>query len=186
MKNLQAAAMLLALTILLGGCSSLGTPEERATLFERNGTDLVVDHQNGISHTFKSINDADRGCRSPSPDVVMGSSNSFSESIPLKLMGSEQASESSQFDAAMLGGRSPSVLISREILFRGCELASNHQLSTDQALALFRDSLEKIAVIVQTMKQEPGTAANFSEGSASTLPPTPSTTTVSTDGAGTN
>lgn len=186
MNTLRAAAILVALTTFLGGCSSLRTPVERSTIFDRNGTDLVVDHQNGISHTFKSANDADRGCRSPSPDVVMGSSSAFSESVPLKLMGSEQASASKQFDTAMLGGRSPSVLISREILFRGCELASNHQLSTEQALALFRDSLDKIAVIVQTTRQEVGTAAGSSEGSASSVLTPPAATPQSTSAAGTN
>lgn len=167
MRTWHAAAVAVALSALLGGCSSLETPQQRSTLFDRQGTDVVVDHQNGVAYTFKSANDTDKGCRSPSPDVVVGSSTAFNESMPLKLLGSEQAAGNTQFDTAMLGGRSPTVLISREILFRGCELASNYPLTTEQVLALFRDSLEKIVLIVQTAKPQSGTPPGSTAGSAS-------------------
>lgn len=172
MKNLQTAILGAAVVTLLSGCGSFRTPEARSTIYDRDGTDLVIDHQSGISHTFKAANDIERDCRSPSPDVVVGSSKSFNESVPLRIMGNEQASGSSQFDTATLGGRSPAVLIAREILYRGCELASNYQLSVDQVLLLFKDSLEKIVLITQVPAQSAGTLPGASgSAAASTVPP---------------
>lgn len=160
----------------LAGCSALRGPEATASIFDRNGTDVVIDHQNGISYHITAVATQEKICRSPQPDVVVGTSEAVSESMPLKALGGEQASVSSQFDAVNLGGRNPAVLIVREILYRGCELAANHALSAEQNLALFRESLDKIVQIAQIPMQGAGTAAAISAGGATAAPlqPTPS------------
>lgn len=154
----------------LSGCGALRGPEATASVFDRDGTDVVIDHQNGISYHITPAATREKVCRSSQPDVVVGSSEAISESMPLKALGGEQASVSSQFDAVNLGGRSPAVLIVREILYRGCELAANHALTADQSLALFRESLDKIVQIAQFGMQSVGTAASISAGAATAAP----------------
>lgn len=161
----------------LSGCGALRGPEATASVFDRNGTDVVIDHQNGIAYHITAAMTQEKVCRSSQPDVVVGTSEAISESAPLKALGSEQASVSSQFDAVNLGGRNPAVLIVREIFYRGCELAANHDLSADQSLALFRESLDKIVQIAQIPMQSAGTAAAISAGGATAAPLQPIPTT---------
>jgi hypothetical protein len=155
---------------LLAGCGALRGPEATASVFDRNGTDVVVDHQNGIAYHITPATALEKVCRSPAPDVVVGTSAAVSESMPLKALGGEQASVSSQFDAVNLGGRNPAVLIVREIFYRGCELAINHDLSAEQSLALFRETLDRTVQIAQIPMQSPGTVAAISAGAATAAP----------------
>ncbi|NBS12685.1 MAG: hypothetical protein EBS77_08505 [Gammaproteobacteria bacterium] len=157
------------ISVVLTGCGSFTNHPERAILFEREGSDLILNHQTGEAFSFIENRVGEYVCKSPSPDVVVGASVSFSDSIPVtKLLGGE-ASGSDEFDTASLGGRSPSVLLAREILYRGCELSANHKLSVDQAIELFENSLEKVVAIAEASSQVAGTAA-ASSGAEATAP----------------
>ena len=160
---------MVVISAVLTGCGSFANNPERAVLFERDGSDLILNHQTGEAYAFIENRAGEYVCKSPSPDVVVGASVSFSDSIPVtKLLGGE-ASGSDEFDTASLGGRSPSVLLAREILYRGCELSANYQLSVDQAIDLFQNSLEKVVAIAEASAQVAGTEA-ASSGAAATAP----------------
>lgn len=173
---------MVAISAVLTGCGSFANHPERAVLFERDGSDLILNHQTGEAYSFIENRAGEYVCKSPSPDVVVGASVSFSDSIPVtKLLGGE-ASGSDEFDTASLGGRSPSVLLAREIFYRGCELSANYQLSVDQAIELFENSLEKVVAIAEASAQVAGTGA-ASSGAGATAPAINSALSSPTDAA---
>lgn len=147
----SAAIVLLALTAACAGnpfadgVSSVQTDDD-IEMFTRNPElDVVV---------FKSPDDVEKFCMSAETDAVPTASIGFA----LSYSGST-ASEESGIGAGALGGRSAAVLISRDILYRTCEITLNYNLSKDEALALFNTALEKVQAVA---------AADPSAGSAAT------------------
>ena len=121
------------------GVSSVHTDGD-VEMFTRNPElDVVV---------FKSPGDVERFCMSAETDAVPTDSVGFA----LSYRGA-QASETSGAGAGILGGRSASVLISRDILYRTCEITLNYDLQKDEALALFRLALEKVQAVAATDSQ---------------------------------
>ena len=139
--NLQSACRLLASTVaaalLLGisGCSSIGISDsQQARQFDRQGIDVVLDHSIGVGFVFKDEKTRERVCRTPGPDFTTGEGAGAN----LGLQGGPQVGFSNNFNAMNMGGRSPGVLVLREILYRACELVLNTDASPEQALAIYK------------------------------------------------
>ena len=101
----------------------LSTPASSANVFVLNkNTDFMI-------------------CTEPQPDV--GFSQSESGKIGATIAGNADSigmSEGSQENS--LGGRSPSVLMSREMFFRVCEFSRNYNLTKEEALQLFLKAMD--------------------------------------------
>ena len=67
------------------------------------------------------------------------------------------------------GGRSESVLITREILYRTCEFILNHDLNQAQAIALYQQALST-AQAISTSNTMTGTTAVDETASAPAAP----------------
>ena len=67
---------------------------------------------------------------------------------------------------AALGGRSPAVLISREIMYRTCELYVNGRMSKEESISIFKSSLDRVVEVTKaqiaqgTTTQISGTVGN--------------------------
>ena len=75
-----------------------------------------------------------------------------------------------------LGGRNPAVLITRELMYRACELSNNLNLSTPETLKLYRDVMN---VIVQISSAQSGTgvaATAATPAAPQVVAPTPAAT----------
>ena len=93
---------------------------------------------------FQDPSDRELFCQGPTPDAAPA----YAESLSL---GSTSAAVGGAEDVAagILGGRSPSVLIARELLYRACEFSLNYRLDRDEAMALYQQTLaliERIAI----------------------------------------
>lgn len=64
----------------------------------------------------------------------------------------ENVGANSGSGALSLGGRDPLVLITRELMYRVCELSLNHNLSKEETLALYKHFLEKLITIAPLTK----------------------------------
>lgn len=130
--------------LALSGCAALQPPPE-GKIFERGGVSMVVIPGGSRETYFSDPKALERHCRAPSPDVSITSSDGFSLGLPSPAgRGGKAVSEDDSTGALALGGRSPAVLISRELLYRACELASNLNLPPDQTLRLFRDVMDVV------------------------------------------
>jgi hypothetical protein len=69
--------------------------------------------------------------------------------MPSASSGTNSLTESQGFSATTLGGRTPSVLSTREILYRICEMTSNLQLNSEDTVKAYLSALDKITEIIK-------------------------------------
>lgn len=137
--------MVLSATLALGlsGCAAISPPPQ-GTLFERDGVSMVVIPGGSRETYFSDAKSMERHCRAPSPDVSVTASEGVSFSMPSLTGKGMGLNEDASSGSLSLGGRNPAVLITRELLYRACELSNNLNLPSDQALSLFRDTMDAI------------------------------------------
>lgn len=149
-KRFSLATML---TLLLASCSMTGgVGEDIKILHERPGIDVVLIPASYGATYFTSEMSGERHCRAPDPDVTVQSSAGVS-------LG-DGAGDSIGFndgEAAMgLGGRSPDLLITRELMYRACELTSNLNTDKETTIALYERFLK---AIIEISKSQTGDGA---------------------------
>jgi hypothetical protein len=156
--------------VLISACSGVGK-QEQIHFIDRGGIDIFTDLQNGVNYGIVPASSGDKLCRSPSPDALAGES----DSTALSFMGDNLGADES-FNVQALGGRSPEVLITRELMYRLCELTVNVHLSNEDALKLYDDTIGKITDMVKSVAAETGTSSSGFSGTVSmeTLPSTSS------------
>lgn len=83
-------------------------------------------------------------CSLPQPDSSFDQKDGDSFELSLVSVKDKQVSDSEDSEEVELAGRTPAVLISRELFFRACEFSSNYQLTKDEAKALYMKTLEGV------------------------------------------
>ena len=73
--------------------------------------------------------------------------------------GAEETSDGAGESAVGLGGRNPAVLITRELLYRACEISINHNLSKEETLEVYYRFLNAAIDISKTQTSQ-GTASD--------------------------
>jgi len=152
------------LSTLIVGCSTFGgSTSGQATLFDRSGIDIVIDHNNGIGYIISDAKETEKFCKSPSPDALSGQSSGISLGIPTPV-GGTSIGDNSGISSVGLGGRSPAVLVTREIMYRFCEFDTNHRLNTVDAINLFRETVSKVVELSKALALSQGVAATNTTG----------------------
>ncbi len=105
---------------LLSSCASMGLPKE-GTIFERKGVSVLLIAPEMRDVYFNDPSSLERHCRAPGPDVSIESSSGVSLGVSIAGDADKISDGSSQAGLA-LGGRNPAVLITRELMYRACEL----------------------------------------------------------------
>ena len=129
----------------MAGCASK-IPETR--IIERNGITAFVSTDDHKVAYIKSHGNLDRVCASWESDAVATDETGISFGLSSATGQSENIGEVSGRGELGLGGRSPVVLMSREFLYRACELSNNLNSSpqtTIEIYKMFLKSLENIA-----------------------------------------
>lgn len=158
LKFIQISGIVSCLTLLT---SCAGTELEQVHYTDRQGTDIVSNLHNGESYMIVPTKSDEYSCRSPAPDVLAA----LSESSGFSLFG-KSAGLNESFSAESLGGRSPEVLVTRELMARLCELTSNVELSNAEILKIYTDAIGKITDMVKTVGVEQGTVVSGSVDNA--------------------
>ena len=83
-------------------------------------------------------------CAQPAPDAAYDQSEGGDFSIALINTGSDDGGVSEASEDIELAGRTPSVLITRELFFRVCEFSNNFDLTKEEALNLFKQTLTTV------------------------------------------
>lgn len=140
------------------GCSSILTPKPMVT-DNFKGIHIYSTTSDMQSSFLKDSGSGEHFCDARASDVA--DTQSAGVGISAALTGqTEGFSESASRGALALGGRTPAVLITRELMYRTCEMIMNLSLDQDAALALYIKTLDIIAGIVKS---------DTLEGSASVL-----------------
>jgi len=160
-----------AVSLFLSGCGMLSSHANKTTLVDRQGIDVVMDHNTGVGFIITDPSVKERICKTPNPDVLAGETKSEGMSIaglmPSASSGTNSLTESQGFSATTLGGRTPSVLITRDILYRICEMTSNLQLNSEDTVKAYLSALDRITEIIKAQNTADKTvpAAPTSTGS---------------------
>jgi hypothetical protein len=133
------SVLILTGLLMLSACSL--SPTEQFTV---GGLDLIAKSPEKQLVVFATPDDTDIFCLAPPPDAVATRTEGLSLG---RLAGS--IGESDSVGAAVLGGRGQAALITRELLYRTCELSVNYRLTKEESLDLYHRTLhtiEKVAV----------------------------------------
>jgi hypothetical protein len=179
----------LVLSLLCSSCAMLESSAAKSRLIDRPGLDVVLDHSTGIGFVISDPKFKEQVCKTPAPDVLAGVTKSEAISLPSLLPGSTSSgaaiTDSEGYSATNLGGRTPSVLIARDFLYRVCEMSINMQLSPEETVKVYLLAMDKIVEIIKDRavagKSAP-TAPSITNSPpvpVTIAPPTPATTSPS-------
>ena len=166
-KNTINILLSLFVVTLLTNCTTLERPKPTGHLIKDQTFVQQTAGQSFIRMTDKN-GTAIHTCTMPQPDATF--SVTTEEGLGLSI-GSEEATVGSS-EAEMVG-RTPTVLMSRELFFRTCEFAVNYNLSKKEATDLFNKTLDTV-ISLATIQANNTTV---------TVGDTVATATANTDGA---
>jgi hypothetical protein len=154
MKNVQKFHRFLGMIFLLSisGCSTLDpliSSDKKVRdhhLYERSGIDIIVENASLKATVLKDKDSFERICRSPNPDFASGQTSGVS--VGLGQGPTIGTSSGAMIDS--LGGRSPAVLITRELMYRACELALNLQANPDLSKEIYWRFLTTIELAIKS------------------------------------
>ncbi len=134
--------------LLVSGCSSVYAPIPHQVALQ---SDTALASTAVINHTFiRSKNDNILVCSQNSADAAFdqGSNESLNASLPTG--SSEGIGNQSSADDVEMSGRTPSLLMARELMYRSCEFAANYNLNKEDAQALYEKTLNLIGTVWAT------------------------------------
>tara|TARA_R110002124_G_scaffold104758_2_gene255083 strand:+ start:501 stop:1118 length:618 start_codon:yes stop_codon:yes gene_type:complete len=143
LKNLTLGIAVLSLS----ACSSAFEPTVKSTDIE---SDSVLSSLPSLSQTtITKAEAALRTCLGRGSDATFSQSDSSDISISLVSTGTSSNSDSGgnaeSSGETEMSGRTPGVLIAREMFFRTCEFSNNYQLSKQEALKLYLQTLSAVS-----------------------------------------
>jgi hypothetical protein len=145
-KDLALTISLIAV-FLISGCAGLvsapGTTEQE--LVERDGIDVALIPAAYREVYFSPSTSNERHCRAPDPDFSVQQSDKLSVSLPTN--GGESMGGGETQTGLNLGGRTQTVLITRELMYRACELAANINADADTSIAIYDKFLQAIQAL---------------------------------------
>jgi hypothetical protein len=148
MSNLSKTIFSLLGVSLISACSNNYHPVPQHMSIETNSSISVTA---GISQTMVRSKDASYLlCTQPMADAAYDQGSGSNFSIGLVNTSSDQISDQSDSNEVEMAGRTPAVLIAREMFFRACEFSGNYGLTKDEALKLYQQTLVIIGGVWST------------------------------------
>ena len=136
----------LIITFVVGACATSDKIEVQEFAND-NKTKVLTYNSNMRSIFISNSKEALKYCSEPTPDSGESSKSGVSLGVTA-LKGSEEEVGSTQGENSYaLGGRNGTVLITREVLFRICEMGVNYKATYEQQATLFLKALETIEKI---------------------------------------
>tara|TARA_Y100000992_G_scaffold295134_1_gene255694 strand:- start:542 stop:1126 length:585 start_codon:yes stop_codon:yes gene_type:complete len=177
-KNIINILLSLFAVIFLTNCTTMERPKPTGHLIKDQTFVQQTAGQSFIRMTDKTGTNI-HTCTMPQPDATFSATTE--EGIGIAI-GSEEATMGSS-EAEMVG-RTPTVLMSRELFFRTCEFSVNYNLSKKEASDLFNKTLDTVISLATiqankttiTVGDTDATATANTDGVTSTT-----TTTVTAD-----
>jgi hypothetical protein len=133
----------IAATAALGGCTSAFEPTAKV---QKVGGAWVISDTASLSHTLIREEDSKFvTCAEPPPDAAFDQGDSADVSIALvKFGGDDSGGDSQNSSEVEMAGRTPAVLIARELFYRACEFSYNFKLDKSEATAIYNKTLDII------------------------------------------
>lgn len=139
---------LIGVAVLFSACS---TSNHTPNITMHNGLSTFTVNEDTETSLIKSPQSLEKFCAARESDAI--STPQTGISLGFGLAGTkENIGTTSGSGALSLGGRDPLVLVTRELMYRVCELSLNHNLNKDETLALYKHFLDKLIMIAPLTK----------------------------------
>lgn len=181
---------LLALPILVTACTANPVPTAELSTLKQDHI-ATFPASNSFAYVFRGDSDY-FVCSQTNVDAGFDASEAGDLEIALVATGDDSGGVAESSQEIEFAGRTPAVLLSREIFFRTCEFSRNYGLDKDEATTLFKESLQGVIAaweieaknsqvsITEKNASQPGVSQ---PATAPTLPPLPQPTSeTSTSG----
>jgi len=182
MRRVSVAVIVLAVMMASSGCAlRTGTSKTAIRHFDRDGVDMIAEPLTGQATLFVPTPGLpERFCRTPGADAVI----TVSEGISMPLLAGRSIGEDAARGAVALGGRDAAVLITRELLYRACELSVNLRADPELSVKIYERFLATVELIGK-LQSGLGTSPTSATPTATipgpaTSTPTPTTTPATT------
>lgn len=147
MKYAKGSILLLASTVLVAGCSDIYEPTPKVTQVDSG---WVISNTASLANTVVTHDKSDiYTCQQTAPDATFDQGEAADTSFSLVSIGtggdSGGGGESESSEGVEMAGRTPAVLIAREMFYRTCEFSQNYKLPVDQALKLYQKTMDTVA-----------------------------------------
>jgi hypothetical protein len=140
-------AFILTTLFAVTGCSV--TPPKPGITASLDGIKIYSSTSDMQSSFLKYRNSGEHFCDSRMSDVA--DTESASVGLGVSVVGkSESVNDGASRGAVSLGGRSPAVLITREVMYRTCEMVMNLDLNKKEALDLYIQTLNLVKSVAQS------------------------------------
>lgn len=147
MRSPFVALSAIAPALFLTACSSVFEPNVKSVNIEE---DSVFSSLPSLTGTVVRKSDASfLSCLGRGADATFAQSDTGDVSISLISTGndskSDQAGSASSSGESEMAGRTPGVLLAREMFYRTCEFSSNYKLSKAEAMQLYLHTLDTVS-----------------------------------------
>ena len=148
MKRLHVGVSALSGLLAASGCSQLYEPEAQVSDITPQ---TVVSSTAGLTHVVvREEASPVLTCAMPPPDAAFDQGDAADFSISLISTGDDAGGEDDDTEEVEMAGRTPAVLITRELFYRACEFSMNFKLSKQEALDLYNKTLETVSAVWAT------------------------------------
>ncbi len=131
--------------VVLAGCGQVAELRPSTTSIEPG---ITLSGTAALNHHILLTKDSSiHVCMAPPPDAVLNQEEEGDFSFMTFGGGEEAAAEEEGTTEGEMLGRTPAVLVTREIFYRLCELSRNYQLSKEEVLTLYRTALDGIVKV---------------------------------------
>jgi hypothetical protein len=134
---------------LIAGLTSACSTIERPTPKQFNiDTDSSISVTAGTSQTFVRSQSANyQLCSQPMPDVAYDKGDDADINYSFINTSSDQVSAQDNSDEVEMAGRTPAILMAREMFYRTCEFSTNFNLNKQEAISLYQQTLKTIGTV---------------------------------------
>lgn len=163
----------------LTACTDIYEPKPVITDIK---ADTVMSTTASLSHLIINSGNTDRKtCTQPQPDAAFDQGESGDIAVSLiSLGGDDQSGEEESSAEVEMAGRTPAVLMARELFYRTCEFSQNYKLDKKEALVLYNKTLDSVTQVWATEAGNTTVTVGDTESDASTTGLTDSTTSTLT------
>ena len=131
---------------LISGCASKTQLAPSHLEINRNSVVDVTGSTAGLSQTYFLKKDSGYWvCNQPMPDAAFDQTKDKNFNFSVIGRNSEGGNDASGSVNAEMEGRTPGVLMAREMFYRACEFTSNFDLSKDQAMEVYLKTLDAVS-----------------------------------------
>lgn len=148
MGKLLRRTGVLSLALAVAGCTAAFEPK---TITSELKGGSVISNTASLAHTFVHTKPGKLfTCSLSHPDAAFDQADEGDISVSLIAIDNSQTDgggDAESSEEAEMAGRTPAVLMARELFFRACELSQNLNLDKKEALALYNKTLDVVKAV---------------------------------------